>query len=126
VRGVDVVLGERRFTARRAAGGWELDGEAASPHVAEALDDLVAALVALRAVDVFRSRDGGSYGLDRPRATVVLHTRRGIRRVVLGELNAAGSALYARRIGDPRVLLVGTLLLTEIERVFYMRQATGP
>jgi len=123
VQGVDVALGERRFTARRTAGTWELDGRPASPHAAAALDDLVEALVALRAVDVFRGRDAGSYGFDRPEGTLTLHTARGIRRVVLAGLNAAGSALYAQRIGDPRVLLVGTLLLTEIERIFYAASA---
>ena len=121
VQGVDVTLGERRFTARRTAGAWELDGRAAPPHVAAALDDLVEALVGLRAVDVFRGRDAGSYGLDRPEGTITLHTPHRARQVVLGGLNAGGSAIYSQRIGDPRVLLVGTLLLTEIERVFYTR-----
>lgn len=121
VRGVDVTLGERRFTARRNGQQWEIDGRAASAGAADALEDLLDRLVALRAVDVFRSRDASSYGLDRPDATVDLHTPRGIRRLAIGEMNSAGSALYARRVGDPRVLQVGTLLLTEIERVFFAR-----
>jgi len=125
VQGLDVALRDRHFAARRTAGAWELDGRTASPHAVAALDDLVEALVALRAVDVFRSRDAGSYGLDRPEGTVTVHTARGARRVVLGGLNAAGSALYAQRVGDPRVLLVGTLLLTEIERVFYARDGAA-
>jgi hypothetical protein len=116
-----VTLGERRFAARRAGAGWELDGRPASARAAEALDDLLDTLAALRAVDVFRSRDAASYGLDRPQATFALHTARRTRRVLVGGLNAAGSALYARRDGDPRVLLVGTLLLTEVERVLYAR-----
>jgi hypothetical protein len=121
VRGLDVTLGTRSFSARRAGRGWELDGRAASPREAEALDDLLDALVGLRAVDVFRPREAASYGFDRPAATIEVHTPRGVRRLVLGGMNSAGSALYARRIADPRVLQVGTLLLTELERVFYNR-----
>jgi hypothetical protein len=119
VRALDVTLGERRFSARRAGAGWELDGRPAPPRAAEALDDLLDTLATLRAVDVFRRRDVASYGLDRPQATFALHTARRTRRVVVGGLNAAASALYAERAGDPRVLLVGTLILTEAERVFY-------
>ena len=125
VQGLDVALGERRFTARRAAGAWELDGRSVSPRAAAALDDLVDALVALRVVDVFRGGAADAYGLDRPAGTITLSTPRGTRRVVVGGLNAAGSALYAQRVGDPRVLLVGTLLLTEIERVFYARDGAS-
>jgi len=121
VRGLEVTLGTRHFSARRSAAGWELDGRGAPPRAAEALDDLVDTMVALRAVDVFRSRDTASYGLERPEATIVVYTARGERRLVVGAMNAAGSALYARRSGDPRVMQVGTLLLTEIERVFYNR-----
>jgi hypothetical protein len=119
VRGIEVEVGARRFSARRAAAGWEVDGRPARRGSAEALDDLLDALVTLRAVDAFRPRDGSSYGLDRPRATVDLITGRGVRRVRVGGTNAAGSAFYARREGSPRIVLIGTLVLSGIERVFH-------
>ena len=121
VRGIDVVLEARRFGARRTAEGWEIDGRRASLGTAAALDDLLESLVGLRAVDSFRSRDAASYGLERPRATIEVATARGVRRLVIGDLNAAGSALYARRVGDPRVLQVGSALLSDLERVFFTR-----
>jgi len=124
VRGIDAVLEGRRFSARRVAEGWELDGQPASAGTAEALDDLLAAVVGLRAVDSFRSRDAASFGLERPRATIEVITARGPRRLVIGETNAAASAFYARRSGDPRVLEVGAGLLTDLERVFFNRD--GP
>jgi hypothetical protein len=124
VRGIEVAFGERRFVARRTEQGWEIDGSAAGRGVAEALDGLLETLVHLRAVDVFRNRDTSAFGLARPRATIDLVTARGARRLVIGETNLAGSALYARRVGDPRVLQVGTLLLSDLERVFYFRD--GP
>jgi hypothetical protein len=127
VRQIDVALGERRFTARRTDAGWELDGRPAGPGAAAALDDLLLGLVDLRAVDVFRPRDGSTFGLDVPRATITLHTARGTRRVAVGGANVAGSAFYARREGSPRVVQVGTLILSRIERVFFQRdRPPGP
>ena len=126
VRGIDAVLEGRRFSSRRGPSGWEIDGQPASRETSEALDDLLQALVDLRAVDVFRPRDAASYGLDSPRATLEVATGRGVRRLVIGAANAAGSAFYARREGSPRVVEVGTLLLSEIERVFFTRDGPQP
>jgi hypothetical protein len=121
VRALEVTLDGRRFAARRSADGWEVDGRPASPRTAEAVGDLVATLGRLRAVDAFRPRDPAAFGLDRPRGTIVVETQRGTRRLALGGVNAAASALYARRDGDPRVIQVGIMLLSEIERVFFSR-----
>ncbi len=124
VREIDVVLGDRHLVARPHADAWTVDGRPVDTGTAGALAELLDHLVALRALDVFRPRDAASYGFDRPRATITLHTTRRIRRLLLGDLNAAGSALYARREGDPRVLQVGVLLLSQLEHVFY-RLETG-
>jgi hypothetical protein len=127
VRTIALDLDGRRLVAERADGRWAIDGAPAAPRAAEALDDLVEALAGLRAVDVFRSRDAGSYGLDTPRGAIEVVSAGGARRrLVLGGLNVAGAALYARRDGDPRVLQVGTLLLTEMERALHARDAATP
>ena len=126
VRGIDAVLGERRFSARRTSDGWELDGRPPSAASADALQDLLDTLVGLRALDTFRARDTSSYGLDRPRATIDVITPRRPRRLTLGALNSAGSAVYARRSGDPRIIQVGALVLSELERVFYTRDGFRP
>jgi hypothetical protein len=117
VGAVEVEAAGRRFRARRVPTGWLLDDGPADQRTAAALDDLLDTLVGLRAVDVFRPRDTASYGLDRPEATITVHTGRRVRRVVLGAPNAAGSAFYARRDHDPRVMQVGSMLLSAIERV---------
>jgi hypothetical protein len=121
VRGIEVVLGERRFTARRTTQGWDIDGRPADAATSAALHDLGDTLSTLRAIDVFRSRDTSTFGLDRPHATIVLETPRGPRRLAIGDPNAAGSALYARRDGDARIMQVGTGLLSSLERVLYHR-----
>jgi hypothetical protein len=125
VRGIDVALESRRFSARRTGEGWEIDGRPASAGTADALDDLLGTLVGFRAVDSFRSTDASSYGLEHPRATIEVTTARRSRRVVIGDPNAAGSAFYARRQGDPRVLQVGSALLGSLERVFFNRDGLG-
>jgi len=124
VRGVDVVLESRRFSARRTDGGWDIDGRRASTGTAQALDDLVGTLAGLRAVDSFRSGDTSSYGLERPRASIEVVTGRGTRRLLIGDPNPGGGALYARREGDPRILRVGLGFLDDLERVFFTRD--GP
>lgn len=119
VHGLEVTLGERQLTARRAGSGWTVDGRPAGPGTAAALDEVLARLAALRAVDVFRPREEGDFGFTRPRAIIVLLTERRARRVVLGEPTVAGNALYARREGDRRVMQVGIAILSDLERLFY-------
>jgi hypothetical protein len=121
VEALDVSLGERRFAAQRGPGGWTVDGRPAGPGTASALDDLAVRLVALRATDVFRPGDGADFGFAHPRAEIVLRTARGVRRVTLGDPNAAASAVYARRAGDARVMQIGIGILSDVERVLYNR-----
>jgi hypothetical protein len=126
VRGIDVALGERGFSARRTADGWTIDAKAAGALTAEALDDLVTLLATLRAVDVFRHEDPSHFGLEHPTGTITLSTARGERRLTLGGHNLARTVVYARRDGDPRLLQVGTMLLSSLDRVFYRRDQGEP
>lgn len=121
VTGIDVEYEGRRFAARRAADGWRIDGAPASAGTADALDGLLDTLLSLRAVDVFRSREAHTFGLDAPRGHITLVTGRGPRRLAIGAFNGGGTAFYARCGRDPRVLLVGGLVLSELQRVFYTR-----
>ena len=123
VRSVELVIRDRRLVARHTAPGWEVDGAPADPPLAAALDDLLQNLVDLRAVDAFRPEDHGSYGLEPEHGSIVLATDAGQIRLLLGDVNAAGSAVYARRSGDPRVFQIGTGFLTTLDRVFYRREA---
>ena len=121
VRGIDVELEGRRFAALRTGDGWQLDGRAASVGEADALNDLLDLLADMRAVDAFRAADLAAFGLDSPRGRIELATPAAHRRLVIGGFNAAGSITYVRRDRDPRVLQVGTFLLSSLERVFYQR-----
>jgi len=123
VQGVVVTLGPGRLDARRGPEGWTVDGRPAAPELARALDDLVDTLVHLRAVDAFRGEVQAGFELDPPRGTIDLLTPRGRRRLVLGGLNGAGTAVYARRDGDRRTFLVGTYLLSQLETALHRRDA---
>jgi hypothetical protein len=124
VRAIELSVRDRRLGARRTPGGWDVDGRPASAGLAAALDDLVASLAALRAVDAFRPRDRATYGLEPGRGTIVVTTRTRVVRLVLGHMNAAGSAVYARRSGDPRVFQLGAGLLGTLDGVFYRRDVS--
>jgi len=123
---VRVSIGERHAVASRVGDGWLLDGRPASPPLADALADLVRTLATLRAVDRFLPRDGASFGFEPPRATIEVTSGARQTRVVLGELNAARSAVYARREGTPRVWLIGLYLVSALERVIYFASLEPP
>lgn len=119
VHAITATVGDRRFAAVRDGAGWRVDGVPAQPALAEAVDDLVETLAGLRAVQAFRSDDVRQFGLDAPGGSIVVEGPHGRRTLALGRFDSVGSALYARRDGDPRVFLVGAALGSAVERVFY-------
>lgn len=117
---LEVAIGDRRATVvRDGVGTWTLAGRPASPPLADAVNDLVETLAGLRAVDRFRPSDGATFGFEPPRATIDVVAGGDETRLVLGELNAARSAVYARRPGRPHVMLLGLYLVSALERVLY-------
>jgi uncharacterized protein DUF4340 len=121
VRRVEAALGGRGFVAERTRDGWRLDGTPATPAAADALDALATHLAGLRAVDAFRTTGFGAFGLDPPAGLVTVTTRHDTARLALGTINAAGSAVYARRDERPRVFQLGSYLVTALERVIANR-----
>jgi hypothetical protein len=125
IRRIEAALGERRFVAERTHDGWMLDAVPASAGARDALDALADELATLRALDAFRVATAAAYGLDPPNGTIAVTTRRTTQRLVLGTLNSAGSAFYARRDGHARVLQVGVYMLETLQRVFDRRVPAG-
>jgi hypothetical protein len=121
VTGVTATLDGRTFAATRAGGAWQLDGRPARHGEVDAIDALVDTLARVRAVDAFRSENLAQFGLVSPDDSITVTTRRGPRRLLLGRFNSRGSAVYCRRDGDPRVFLLGSGVLSGIERVFWQR-----
>lgn len=125
VERIELVRGGDRLRAERIPGGWAVDGRPAPAAVAEALVDLVDMLAGLRAIDVFRARDRAGFGLERPTRRIVVATARRTVELQLGDFNAGGSAVYVRRVGDPRVLLLGTTVASAVDRVFYQQSVAA-
>jgi hypothetical protein len=126
VESLAITIGEHHVAARRLGGRWTVAGKEASPPLEDALADLLRTLTTLRAVDRFRPRDGASFGFDPPHATIELGSRRGTTRIVLGELNAGRSAVYARREDTAHVWVVGLYLVSALERVIYFASLESP
>ena len=117
IRRIEVDLGRRFVAERDGTGAWRLDGAVAPPAVRAALDALAEEVAGLRAVDAFRPTSLAALGLDPPGGSIVVATARGVERLDLGSLNAAGSTVYARRQGHGRVLQLGVYLLEVVRRV---------
>jgi hypothetical protein len=120
---VEVDVGTRRVVADRVAGGWKVDAAPARPQLGDALDALVQELAGLRAVDAFRPSNPDALGLAPPAGSITVATARGVQRLDIGALNAAGSTFYARRDGHERVLQLGVYLLELVRRVVDARDA---
>jgi hypothetical protein len=119
VRQVIVTIGAQRVAAVRGARDWAIEGRPVSPATQDAITDLLRTLVVLRAVDRFRPEDAAAFGLDPAHATIEVVSPHRRTRLLLGELNAARSAVYARRDDAPQVMLVGVYLLSALERLVY-------
>lgn len=124
VRGVSIELdGATVRVSRVGPSGWAIDDKPAHGVAADAVEELVSTLVKLRALDVFRSADGATFGLDPPRGRVDVEGERGGRLALLiGEHTADGGAFFARRSGDPRVLKLGAGLESSLARLLHARR----
>jgi hypothetical protein len=122
---------ERTVRLRRAESGW-LDERGRPWPAPELLHTLLEALAEARPTamisdDPVRLAD---YGLDPPRRSVTVTTAATGERTLtlaLGDRNPVWTGVYARRPPDPDVVLVGSVLLWELDKVFSaVRQADPP
>ena len=125
VRRVELRTENVRLAAERSGSAWLVDGSAASPMLADALDALVSDLTMLRAVDAFRAPDATAFGLDPPAATIVLGRDGDAERLDLGSLNTVGSTVYARRHGHGRVFQLGVYVVELVRRVLAAHAAAA-
>jgi len=106
------------LTAVRRGSEWSV------PQV----EDLLAALATLRPVGIVDEApsDPSAYGLgaDAPRLRVLSGTRT-VLDLELGAPNPAGTGLYVRHAGQTPVLLVGSLLRWEVEKVRRVASTTA-
>lgn len=100
----------------RSGAGWR--GGTAAQHAAMA--SLLATLATIRPLMVVADdpADPGEFGLDSDALRLVVRTDdRTVLDLEIGDRNPAWTALYARRVGNRRVLLVGGVLHWELAKL---------
>jgi hypothetical protein len=119
--------GADRLTLVRTPAGW-VDA-AGQPWPADAVEVALDALASLHPRTVAAVNDGdlAEYGLAPvpERLRVLDDTGRELLALDIGNRNPAWTGVYARRIGATDVLLVGSLLRWELDKLRSVRQGTG-
>lgn len=120
INGIETTLGRRSVRLEKGASGWE----AVSPGARDSVPDERATelLDALRDTTVLASiaaEQGrrGEFGLDPPKGSITLHGDREEIQIVLGDRNPTLTGLYVLVPPRADVLLVGAVLLWEMEKV---------
>jgi hypothetical protein len=117
---VAIEHGNRRVVARRDGDGWRVE----EPAGVEIPSDLVRAFVAavLDADEIERlghDQTRAAFGLDEAATRVEIRPSGGPPETLwLGNANPSGTAVYARRLGDDDVILVGRTLRLYEELIF--------
>jgi len=113
VRGGDVA-----GVFRRSADGWTFapDGGAAKPVDADVPDGFLRTLAGLGRLTQFVDPDLAAFGLERPRGTFVLGGGPGMT-IDIGNRNPTLTAVYVRSEPAPDVVLVGSVLLWEWDKL---------
>jgi hypothetical protein len=117
-RALVITWGEGTLRLSRGDSGWH-DGRD-RPWPAPALADTVlATLAGARAVTLIEEapEDLGNYGLDPPRRSITVVIGGGSLTLLVGDRNPAWTGVYARVPPTNRVVLVGSVLLLEIDKL---------
>jgi hypothetical protein len=110
---ISIEHGGRRIVARRDDDGWAIAEPAGAPIPSSLVDAFAAALVEAEEIEhLDGDADLVAFGLDDGTATrVEIRPAGGPPDTLwLGASNPSGTAVYARRLGTPGVLLVGRTL----------------
>jgi Domain of unknown function (DUF4340) len=125
---VELAEGERRLTAVRGEQGWT--DVAGRPWSQGPVSDLLAALGTLRPLATVDPDPAtpGDYGLGpgARRLELAAADGRPLLALELGERNPAWTGLYARRAGEPAVLLVGGVLDWEVAKLRHAAPGSDP
>ncbi|HZR80144.1 MAG TPA: DUF4340 domain-containing protein [Candidatus Binatia bacterium] len=127
VREVDVRRGDVAGRLRRTPAGWSLALGSGERQVdADVVESFLGVLRTTARLTHFVESDLAAFGLDPPRGEVVLRDR-GETHLSLGDRNPALTALYVRIAPSPDVVLAGSIVHWEFDRLADMvaREADG-
>ncbi len=110
LREVRLHQGGRTIVMGRRDGGWEVTQPPQAPIPRDLAAAFVAALAGAEVIDRVGTADGDAdaFGLGGGASRVELVTADGATTAIaLGDTNPTGTAVYARRAGDPAIVLIG-------------------
>jgi len=115
-----IVLTQKGSVLRleRQGGTWKVAGTADGAIGDDRVDQFLSAISNAEKLDENAGQDASlaDFGLDPPRATVVLEGEAATR-LAIGERNPALTGLYVQVAPDPRVVMVGSVLAWELEKL---------
>lgn len=117
--------GERgRF--ERVNGGWTRSRSGGSPEPADAglVDGFLDQLARLGRLTQFVEADLGAFGLAPPRGSIVLRGKEEAT-ILLGDRNPPLTALYVQVLPAPDIVLVGSVLLWEYDKLLAEIRGAG-
>lgn len=131
IDGIEIVRGRKDFRLERVPDGWEmLDAEGrASIPAAHVRDFLATILDLVELVDIGSASDISlaEFGLQTPKEKIVLEPRNGPQiQILLGDRNPPLTGIYALILPGKRVVLVGAVLLLEMDKLAALASAQAP
>lgn len=123
---IEVAGREERGRFERVVGGWtrSRSGGPAEPADAGVVDGFLDQLARLGRLTQFVEGDLGAFGLAPPRGSIVL---RGAQEatIVIGDRNPPLTALYVQVLPAPDIVLVGSVLLWEYDKLLAEIRGAG-
>jgi hypothetical protein len=119
VTGIDAVRGDATVRFNRTPGGWARSSPQGVEDIdPDRLDGFLSTLASLKRLSELSGDDlvPADFGLEPPRGEIVLHGPSDVR-IVIGDRNPPLTALYVQVLPDPRIVLVGSVLLWEFDKL---------
>ena len=117
---VAIQHGDRLVVARRDGDGWRVEEPAGVDIPSDLVGAFVAAVLEANEIErIGKDQAGAAFGLDAAATRVEIRPSGGPPETLwLGDVNPSGTAVYARRLGDDGVILVGRAVRLYEELIF--------
>ena len=131
IQAVEIVRGRKDFRLENVGGTWEmLDHGGRSPIGNERVAEFMAEIEKLvKIIDIGPSSEvsRAEFGLEDPKERVIIHPEAGGEiQILLGDRNPPLTGIYIEVLPGEHVVLVGAVLLLEIDKLAALASAQAP